>query len=79
MSKKKDIDTRILKTRYRNYDLLARFWNGEYRGRAWLRKKKIADYDGDNLDLILENLMSIVDQDRERREAHLNSKRKIIK
>jgi hypothetical protein len=56
------IDTRILKAEYRNYDLIARYWNGEYRGRIWKNKEKVADYDGDNLDIIFENLTSIVDQ-----------------
>lgn len=55
-------DTRILKTEYRNYDLLARFWNGEYRGRIWKNSRRVADYNGDNLDLILESLIDIVDR-----------------
>lgn len=55
-------DARIIKTEYRNYDLLARFWNGQYRGRIWKNNVKVADYIGDNLDIILENLTSIVDE-----------------
>ena len=56
-----EIDTRILKTEYRNYDLIARYWNGDYKGRIWKNNKVITDYEGDDLDLILENLISIVD------------------
>lgn len=62
MTENNAIDARIIKTEYRNYDLIARFWNGQYRGRIWKNKLKIADYVGDNLDLILENLTSIVDE-----------------
>lgn len=69
MGKKKRIplDTRILKTEYKNYDLIARFWNGAYRGRVWKNKQVIADYEGENLDLILEALVNIVDQDRKQK------------
>jgi hypothetical protein len=56
------IDTRIIKTQYKNHELLARFWNGRYRGRIWKNKVKLADYTGDNIDLVLESLVQIVDQ-----------------
>jgi len=60
------IDTRIIKTQYKNYDLLARYWNGRYRGRIWKNKVKMADYTGESIDLILESLVQIVNQLRER-------------
>lgn len=59
------IDTRIVKTKYKNYDLLARYWNGKYRGRVWKGNQKIADYTGENIDLIVESLIQIVDQTRQ--------------
>ncbi len=60
------IDTRIIKTKYKNYDLLARFWNGRYRGRVWKNKAKVADYSDESIDVILESLVQIVDQLREK-------------
>lgn len=60
------IDNRIIKTKYKNYDLLARFWNGSYRGRVWKNKTKVADYAGESIDLILESLVRIVDQHRQK-------------
>ncbi len=55
-------DSRILKIEYRNYDLIARFWKDEYRGRIWKNNEKIADYAGNDLDSIVENLKKIVDK-----------------
>ena len=38
-----EIDKRILKDDYCNYDLIARCWNDEYRGRVWKNKQRVAD------------------------------------
>lgn len=60
------IDNRIVKTRYKNYDLLARFWNGRYRGRIWKNGVKIADHNGESIDLIVDSLLQTIDQLRHR-------------
>jgi hypothetical protein len=66
-----ETDTRVLKEDYCNYDLIARCWNDEYRGRVWKNKDRIADYDGTDLDEIMRELREIVDgiqhQKRQRR------------
>lgn len=63
------VDTRIVKTRYKNYELLARHWNGKYRGRVWKNAEKMADYEGESIDLVLDALMQIVDSIREKHFA----------
>lgn len=56
-----DTDRRVLKEDYCNYDLIARYWNEEYRGRVWKNKERIADCEGADLDEIMQQLRSIVD------------------
>ena len=57
-------DKRILKDDYCNYDLIARYWDDAYRGRAWKNKQRVADCEGTDLDEILQELRSIVDDIR---------------
>ncbi len=57
-----EIDTRVLKEDYCNYDLIARSWNDEYRGRVWKNKARIADFEGTDLDEIMLELRAIVDE-----------------
>jgi len=54
-------DKRVLKEDYCNYDLIARCWNDEYRGRVWKNKERIADFEGTDLDEIMRELHAIVD------------------
>ncbi len=56
-----EIDKRILKDDYCNYDLIARCWNDEYRGRVWKNKQRVADFEGSDLDQIMVELRAIVD------------------
>lgn len=56
-----ETDKRILKEDYCNYDLIARSWNEEYRGRVWKNKERIADCEGSDLDEIMAELRTIVD------------------
>jgi hypothetical protein len=56
------IDSRVLKEDYRNYDLIARYWNDEYRGRIWKNKQRVADCEGADLDEIMAELKAMVDQ-----------------
>jgi hypothetical protein len=65
-----EIDTRVLKEDYCNYDLVARCWNDEYRGRVWKNKDRVADFEGTDLDDIMVELRAIVDgiQQEKRRE-----------
>ena len=56
-----EIDKRILKEDYCNFDLIARSWNDEYRGRVWKNKVRIADFEGTDLDEIMAELRTIVD------------------
>ncbi len=56
-----EIDKRILKDDYCNYDLIARCWNDEYRGRVWKNKQRVADFEGSDLDRIMLELRAIVD------------------
>lgn len=64
-----EIDTRVLKEDYCNHDLIARCWNDEYRGRVWKNKDRIADFEGTDLDEIMQELREIVDaiQDAKRK------------
>jgi hypothetical protein len=55
-------DKRVLKEDYCNYDLIARCWNDEYRGRVWKNKERIADCEGTDLDEIMGSLRAIVDE-----------------
>ena len=55
-------DKRVLKEDYCNYDLIARFWNDEYRGRVWKNKERVADYEGTDLEEIIGALRVIVDE-----------------
>lgn len=63
-------DKRVLKEDYCNYDLIARFWNDEYRGRVWKNKERVADYEGTDLEEIMDALRAIVDglQQEKRRQ-----------
>lgn len=54
-------DQRIVREDYRNYDLIARFWDGSYRGRLFKLKERIADIEGDDLDAIVQELRQTVD------------------
>jgi hypothetical protein len=56
-----ETDKRVLKEDYCNYDLIARCWNDEYRGRVWKNKERIADFEGSDLDEIMVELRAIVD------------------
>jgi len=56
-----ETDKRVLKEDYCNYDLIARCWNDEYRGRVWKNKDRIADFEGSDLDEIMVELRAIVD------------------
>ncbi len=57
-----EIDTRVLKEDYCNYDLIARSWHDEYRGRVWKNKERVADFEGTDLDEIMLELRAIVDE-----------------
>jgi hypothetical protein len=57
-----ETDKRVLKEDYCNFDLIARCWNDEYRGRAWKNKQRIADFEGTDLDEIMSELRAIVDR-----------------
>lgn len=57
-----ETDTRVLKEDYCNYDLIARCWNDEYRGRVWKNKERISDIEGTDLDEIMVELRAIVDE-----------------
>jgi hypothetical protein len=56
-----EIDKRVLKEDYCNFDLIARCWNDEYRGRVWKNKLRVADFEGTDLDEIMAELRTIVD------------------
>lgn len=56
-----ELDKRVLKEDYCNYDLIARCWDDEYRGRVWKNKQRIADCEGGDLDEIMAALRAIVD------------------
>lgn len=62
-----ETDKRVLKEDYCNYDLIARCWNDEYRGRVWKNKERVADFDGTDLDDIMRELRSIVDEIQHRK------------
>ena len=57
-----ETDTRVLKEDYCNYDLIARCWNDEYRGRVWKNKQRVADFEGTDLDEIMRDMRTIVDE-----------------
>lgn len=54
-------DKRVLKEDYCNFDLIARCWNDEYRGRVWKNRERVADFEGTDLDEIMVELRAIVD------------------
>lgn len=56
------VDLRIIEEEYRNYDLLARYWDGQYRGYITKGNSVIANYDGADINTIIQNLRSIVDR-----------------
>ena len=58
---KVELDERVLKEDYCNYDLIARCWNDEYRGRVWKNKQRVADCEGADLDEIMTELRAVVD------------------
>jgi hypothetical protein len=70
-----ETDTRVLKEDYCNYDLIARCWNDEYRGRVWKNKDRIADYDGTDLDEIMRELREIVDGIQHRKRQRRGKKK----
>jgi len=55
-------DQRIVREDYRNYDLIARYWDGCYRGRLFKLKERVADIEGEDLDAIVQELRKTVDQ-----------------
>jgi hypothetical protein len=55
-------DQRVIREDYRNYDLIARYWDGCYRGRLFKLKERIADIEGEDLDAIVQELRKTVDQ-----------------
>jgi len=55
-------DQRVFREDYRNYDLIARYWDGSYRGRLFKQKERVADIEGDDLDVIVQELRKSVDQ-----------------
>lgn len=54
-------DSRVIREDYRNYDLIARFWDGCYRGRLFKLKERVADLEGEDLDAIVSELRATVD------------------
>ncbi len=56
-----DIDRRVLKENYRNYDLISGFWQDRYRGRVSKLEKKIHEIEGDSVDSVLVSLRQHVD------------------
>lgn len=57
-----NIDVRIFEEDYRNYELVARYQNGQYRGRIARNNSSVASYEGVNIDTVIQNLRSFVDQ-----------------
>lgn len=55
-------DQRIIREDYRNYDLIARYWDGCYRGRLFKLKERIADIEGEDLESIVQALRKTVDE-----------------
>ena len=70
-----EADKRVLKEDYCNYDLIARFWNDEYRGRAWKNKERIADYEGTDLEEIIDALRAIVDEIQQEKRRQRGKKK----
>ncbi|MDT8399641.1 MAG: hypothetical protein RQ899_13610 [Pseudomonadales bacterium] len=59
------IDTRIVKEDYRNYDLVARYWEYGYRGKIWKNRKSVEDIDAvdnEGIDELLQKLRTRVDE-----------------
>lgn len=54
-------DQRVIREDYRNYDLIARYWDGCYRGRLFKLKERVADIEGEDLDAIVQELRNTVD------------------
>ena len=57
-----EIDRRVLKEEYRNYDLVARHWKGEYRGRIWKKKESFEEFYGQTLEEIIQHMRDTVDK-----------------
>lgn len=70
-----ETDKRILKEDYCNYDLIARCWNDEYRGRVWKNKARIADCEGTDLDEIMVSLRAIVDEIQQQKRRQRGKKK----
>lgn len=70
-----ETDKRVLKEDYCNYDLIARCWNDEYRGRAWKNKERIADFEGNDLDEIMAELHAIVDRIQQQKRKSRGKKK----
>ena len=64
-----EFDKRIIKEFYRNHTLIARYWDGEYRGVIWKGKTKLLDVDARNLDSLVQKLRNNIDQRVEQRFA----------
>lgn len=58
------IDRRILKLNYRNYELVARYFEEAYRGRVWRDNKRVSDEDviEDTLEQVVAALYQQVDE-----------------
>lgn len=56
------VDIRIIKEVYRNYALIAQYWDGKYCGKITKDGQVVADSDGDNLDSVIQNLRTHVDE-----------------
>lgn len=72
-------DKRVLKEDYCNYDLIARFWNDEYRGRVWKNKERVADYEGTDLEEIIGALRAIVDEIQQEKRKQRGKKKPAVR
>lgn len=59
------IDRRIVKIDYRNYDLVARYWEYSYFGKVWKNRKAIEEFDamdGEGIDALIIRMKQFVDE-----------------
>src|SRR5690606_28506279 len=59
------IDKRIVKEEYRNYDLVARYWEYCYLGKIWKNRKAVEEVDADGdegIDELIVKMKQRVDQ-----------------
>ena len=74
-----EANKRVLKEDYCNYDLIARFWNDEYRGRVWKNKERVADYEGADLEEIMDALRAIVDEIQQEKRKRRGKKKPVAR